>query len=310
MQHLDVLDVAALDGEDEALGDEGVDLAVLAIGVPFLPARLAADRRRLLVAVGRFLLVAGLHEHRVRREEELIESRIDDLDLEPRVALRVAHFGLRERERRRHALAGRLCFFPAVEIGKERLQIAEADRIHRLRRRRRRRRPCASRPLAICSRPLAACAAPFSVALAACSTSLAACCVAGLGLLLLGAAGSPPRRKRYRQVDEPQSLHGDHPLAGSAGKRRLYSRPSTDHRRDERDFIVGKRGEAGRRRRRRSAPRKPSSIMAHRRATSRAREWLREGALTTSARREQERHQTLRIARDIPFKHVVRPFNM
>ena len=100
----------------------------------------------------------------------------------------VAHFGLRERERRAHPFAGRLGFLPAVEVGEERLELAEADRVDGLRVIAAAPPPAiASRPLAICSRPLAACAAPDSAALGRLLDRLGGLLRRFLCLLLLGA---------------------------------------------------------------------------------------------------------------------------
>src|SRR5687767_2978440 len=131
MQLLDVVDLVAVDGHEEALADECVHFAVLVFAVPFLPARLSVDLRRLLVPLGRFAFVAGGEEHRVRGQQQLVESGIDDLHFDRRVALRVTSFSLRKADWRRHALAGWLLFLPSFELRQQSHQIAKADGIDR-----------------------------------------------------------------------------------------------------------------------------------------------------------------------------------
>ena len=87
---------------------------------------------RLLVAVRRFLLVAGSQEHRPRRDQHLAERRVDDLHGDLRLAHFVLRLGFRERNRRRHALAARLVALPTGHLGERGLQIAEADWLDRL----------------------------------------------------------------------------------------------------------------------------------------------------------------------------------
>ena len=163
--------------EDEALGDKCVQLAVLAFGIPFLPARLSTHRRRLLVAARGFLLVTrcmnimkGVKKSWLKPESTIFISR------------RESSFcsGLRACENANGAFIRSpvgFAFSHPSSSGKSvwrsrkltgsagfGVQLAAAAL-----------RPSLPVPLAICSRPLAACAAPFSALLATCSSALAVC---------------------------------------------------------------------------------------------------------------------------------------
>ena len=100
--------------------------------VPLLERRVAADGRRLLVAVARLAAVAGRQQHRPRRDQHLREAGVDDLHVDARVALLVCRLDLRERQRRRHALALGSSISQPETSGSVRLQRLERDRLDRL----------------------------------------------------------------------------------------------------------------------------------------------------------------------------------
>ena len=120
------------------------------------------------------------------------------------------------------------CFLPAVEIGKDRLQLAEADGLHGLR--------AAGAGSAIGHRfealghllePLGRLFAPCSPRLRRLLDGLRGLLRCFFGLLLLGALAACCRSERYRHRHDCHSMHGHHPRPVQEwNKRAFYSLPN------------------------------------------------------------------------------------